>query len=254
MTINTNAEKEDINDTEFTFHSKKLDLMSTFIKENTTVFLIVPTVIGAIIQLFNLYIIDPYLIRFFSLTQLISDGLWILLIFLPLYFLIPIALLFLSPSNYSMCAGTKEDETGIKIVNFFQFFGIVVFTYFVITKEMNWLLWLMIASCIMSIKINSDANKAYTENKSFEKWKIFFYLAFIISTIAFIYTLSLNKSMPKKIANFQIVENKVLQSFPNYKQNILYMNDIYIFSKVYCDSINEKNSKIVILKIDDMFE
>ena len=233
--------------------SEKFKKVLAFIKENTTILVLVPTIIGGTLQLYNLYIIDPYLIRFFSLTQLINDGLWTLLIFAPLYFLVPLAILFLSPSEHQMFKGSSEDKGGIGFSNFMFLSGFVVFPYFILTNKMYWLLWLLIATGIMGAKNNIEALKVFKDNNSYKNWIFFFYMASIFSTLAFIYTLTLNNSMPKNVANLQIIEKEVTKSFPNYKHSLLYMNDKYLFSKIYCDSINEVNTKIIILKIDDLF-
>ncbi|ROI08813.1 hypothetical protein EGI11_05125 [Chryseobacterium sp. H3056] len=61
--------------------------------------MIIPTVLGGILQAMQLVAISPALIRFFSVSQLISDGILIigiifLLMLLP-YFLATLVLLFL---------------------------------------------------------------------------------------------------------------------------------------------------------------
>lgn len=227
--------------------------MLKFVKDNTAIFLLIPTLIGGIIQLYNLYIINPYLIRFFSLTQLVSDGLWILLIFLPLYFLVPLALVFLSPTKHAMFKGNDKDKKGIVFFNFMFLTSYLVFGYFVVTKEIYWLLWMSIATSLMGIAQNNQALKVFKEQQIYRNWIEFYYMALALTTMAFVYTLTLNKSMPKNIANLQIVEENIQRSFPNYKHKLLYINDKYLFSKVYCDSINELNTKIMILKVDDLF-
>ncbi len=206
--------------------------LSEFVKENTTLLILIPTIIGGAIQLYNLYIIDPYLVRFFSITQLISDGLWILFIFLPLYFLIPLAILFLSPVKHLMFRGTKEDENGIIFFNFIIILGYIGSIYLIIIekKKTYWLLWFLIASCLMGIAQNREALKVFQNQKIYQSWKTFFYIALLPTTLAFMYCLTLDKSMPKNIANLQVIDSKVQASFPNYQHNLLYMNDKYLFS------------------------
>ena len=65
-----------------------------FIRENLTLFILVPTVLGGLWQVISLLNVGiPYL-RFFSITQLISDGL-ILMLMIPLFLMFPITAIFL---------------------------------------------------------------------------------------------------------------------------------------------------------------
>lgn len=71
------------------------------INSNLTIILLVPTILGGVWQLQNLISIDFNLIRYFSITQLIPDGILILLyISFCTVLLIPILLLTNLISNY----------------------------------------------------------------------------------------------------------------------------------------------------------
>ena len=76
-----------------------------FIKSNLALIILVPTMLGGIWQLLELLNISPSFIRFFSVSQLIPDGLLILFILLIIYTFGKLAL------NWSL----KKVENGYSI-------------------------------------------------------------------------------------------------------------------------------------------
>src|SRR5690606_19259612 len=64
----------------FFFSSNSASSDLKFIRENISLIIIVPTVLGGLLQLYNLSNISPEYIRFFSLSQVVPDGLLFLVI------------------------------------------------------------------------------------------------------------------------------------------------------------------------------
>ncbi|SHN45544.1 hypothetical protein SAMN05216311_120100 [Chitinophaga sp. CF418] len=88
------------------------ELNFTLLKENTKALIVVPTVVGGIWQMMELLSIGTSFLRFFSITQLVSDGLLILFILSLCGFicwLLYLSYLILSYDN-SMLDGTKFPE------------------------------------------------------------------------------------------------------------------------------------------------
>lgn len=87
--MNTDKEKSH-NDNENLFFQdiikstkSRISYLSSLIKDNIAIIVLIPTVLGGLIQLFKLGMIDLRYIRYFSVTQLVPDGLLaILLLFI----------------------------------------------------------------------------------------------------------------------------------------------------------------------------
>jgi hypothetical protein len=60
-----------------------------FVKENLGMIILIPTLVGGIWEVFSLWSLGFEYIRFFSITQLVSDGL-LMMILLPLTSIFPI--------------------------------------------------------------------------------------------------------------------------------------------------------------------
>jgi hypothetical protein len=70
---------------------EKIKSALKFIKENINLLILIPTLLGGFWQLFELSLIDTSFIRFFSISQVVADGLvisFLLSLFLLIYFLI----------------------------------------------------------------------------------------------------------------------------------------------------------------------
>ena len=68
----------------FNFSSEEYKILNDFksnIKNNLPLIFLFPPLLGGVQQIIELLIISPSLIRFFSISQLISDGLFILIYF-----------------------------------------------------------------------------------------------------------------------------------------------------------------------------
>ncbi len=58
----------------------RISYLSNLIKDNIAIIVLIPTVLGGLIQLFKLGMIDLRYIRYFSVTQLVPDGLLAILL------------------------------------------------------------------------------------------------------------------------------------------------------------------------------
>lgn len=235
--------------------SKTLIKFTKKVKEKSTELLLIPTVIGIMIQIFKLYSIDPFLIKFFSITQLIKDGIWILITIFPIFFIIPFVILFLSPVKHNMLSGENKDFYGVHSHNLFCIVGISVFTFFGFKNQnLHWLFLFITIISLMGYAMNVEACKAYGQKKIYLTFIKFYNILSFIGLFIYIYfNVNLN-SYPYKIENFHFINKKIENFYPNYQHKILYLNDNYIFTKIYCDSVNELNSKILVIKTEKIFD
>lgn len=79
---------------------QRLQPLWKVIKENKSLILLVPTLLGGALQLFQLANIDVVYIKFFSVTQVIPDGLMCLtaMLYLIVCFLYVVTVIYYSPS------------------------------------------------------------------------------------------------------------------------------------------------------------
>lgn len=202
------------------------------ISERFTLILAIPYFIGGLLQFIELSNISLDLIKFFSISQLLVDGLVIsaqlLVLFVILYY---IGLIFNKINNDKLYAI-------IGIITFIFFIGTGFMTAYSINtdkpiEEINYyIIGFLTSTCILlSFLIEKD------------KLKIghFFVLFFIYYLASKVFTTE------NKIQNINILTKKLKIEYPNI--TLRYYNDQFLFYES-----DTKDKEIIIRKMDDIFE
>lgn len=229
------------------------------LKENITMFAIVPTILGGIWQLWMLGSISSNMIRFFSISQLISDGLLVLG-----YFVFPISIILQTIKNRrkDYPSSTKEPNRLVDVV------VIVVAIIFVV----------LIITLLILVWIISDIHNVIQLKELNSLWKFLFLLSFFTGLVYVLFgkfidrkltfglfvsiVLILNMAVTficfsKVSKDFSSIENiqvllHNLEKKDCYSKvpEILYFNDKYIFI-----ALEKKTKKsILIKKFDALIE
>lgn len=243
------------------------------IKDNLGIITIIPIVFGGVWQILSLASISISYIRFFSVTQLISDGLLILLILLILFLAIRFGILIISDFNKNIDIDNSYLWHSYHI--FMTFLILVFFTYYSIdiAKELLqknefgvavmvaliFILFLFFAIILRFllgitaalIKINLIKVEKISDLKISESFSIIFvvvFLIFIFFTGKAIIQFHNAYYSPKNLVNTQRLLSKYCSDrkiLSKSSVKIQYFNDKYIFI--------QKNNDIEVLKFDDFF-
>lgn len=103
------------------------------LKENLTMFTVIPTVLGGIWQMTKLLSLSTNMMRFFSITQLISDGILVLIIII--FPILLFSIFFISPKNNIK----NSEETLLNKDYLFGYFPIIVNLIFMVLILTIWL-------------------------------------------------------------------------------------------------------------------
>lgn len=220
------------------------------IKNNVVMLALIPSLLGGIWQLVKLAEISPNMIRFFSISQLISDGLLILIfVFIPFVTIMPL-LFSIHPYNHDIF---------IQKTPYDKFFRRLMYPLCIV---------LSILYVIDNIKLNSIKELVH-----FLAGLYFFYMLIIVFSQVFfkitfgkyfliiiIYLINLGTSFytfykidsnDKNIVNFKNLILKIKHEDIHFKNpKILYFNDKYIFIEV----LKNNKKEIIIEKFDSIFE
>jgi|TARA_B110000240_G_C13314831_1_gene374418 hypothetical protein len=204
-----------------------------FIKSNLALIILVPTMLGGIWQLLELLNISPSFIRFFSVSQLIPDGLLILFILLIIYTFGKLAL------NWSL----KKVENGYSIfskivVSILCLYYLVVFfliifnkgTVGVVTISLACFCFIVVAVYMFSFIKKSKIEK-FINKESFVKEIL--YLIFLFSFVFFLFSTFkvFHESflLPKNWRNIKELECRISKDKNIDSFRLLYFNDKYFF-------------------------
>lgn len=246
--------------------------------------LVLPPILGGIWQIAELCMIDPTFIRFFSSTQLLSDGLLILLIFTGAVIPLIISLLILNiitfTTNINKTSIKKCKKEGNAIGLFLVAIMIFIFTIEnseSLYKDINlsldklslfvFLGNLIIVNLLLSFSFVGFQLSCQCFNKNFKnkikkyKLSIMFRVIsilvvvlvdiFAIFVLTYVVLLFIHYkfSFPDNLTNIKYLDSKMKNE--NYISNVLlYSNDKYIFIE---HTDKNKSKSIEILKFDDLF-
>lgn len=213
-----------------------------FLKEYLPLIIIVPTFLGGIWQVFELSFMSISFIRFFSITQLVADGILLIIVIFPWI----IGLIFLIGIHNSIKKYNSISENDILFFLFMMIiYSITIVTVYDNTIKLgtdNYFSYLFIIAfiylffCIVVFSLNKFFVKsinffsnAYKRNKLLYTILIIFFLYILVHNLFFI---------PKNLEN--------ISNLPQGK--IKYFNDKYIFIE------NEENKKILVEKFDKLFK
>ncbi len=215
------------------------------IKENLGLLVLIPSLLGGGWQVFELYSIDPFLIRLFSISQAISDGLIILT-----FISCPIVLLFLLFSFIKVFGKSEIEEekstfddtkkgamvrlitTNLTVLLFTLFFRSFFFpldidypTLFMFSLY-TLLLMLNVSWTLNSLRINNLIKVSEVRVNDISKKS-----TIVILTISFFYVLTqiyIHSKDYSKIGNISLI-NPLLKKNAIKHYRIRYYNDKYIF-------------------------
>jgi hypothetical protein len=204
-----------------------------FIKSNLALIILVPTMLGGIWQLLELINISPLFIRFFSVSQLIPDGLLILFILLIIYTFGKLAL------NWSL----KKVENGYSIfskivVSILCLYHLVIFFLIIFNKGTVGLVTISLACfCFIVVAvymfsfIKKSKIEKFINKKSFGKEIL--YLLFLFSFVFFSFgtfkVFHESFLLPKNWRNIKELECRISKDKNIDSFRLLYFNDKYFF-------------------------
>lgn len=220
---------------------------------------IVPTILGGIWQLWMLGSISSNMIRFFSISQLISDGLLVLG-----FFVFPVLIVLQTIKNRRKTETVKTEPTS-KFVDVYVAF--IVLTIVLLITTVLLLVWIIsdVRNIIQLKELNSLWKLLFLLNfftvlaytffgKFIERRLTFGLFVFIVlilnMAITFICFSKVSRDV-SGIENIQVLLHDIEKKDCYSKApEILYFNDKYIFI-----ALEKKNKKsILIKKIDALFE
>ena len=256
-------------------NSSSKNTISTF-KENFKYILLIPAFLGGVWQLCELLNISTSYIRFFSITQIVPDGLLILFLLLLIYS----AFKF---SFFMINGDLKKDDNGNTIEEKFSVrrsIGIIIISigtliffgclFYPLDKnkttltELIMLLFLIItigSSIILALK-NIVQVLIKKHPKFIIKTLNSYFIKLILSLcslhitylliVSFSFTLSTfsdTYSFPENLKNIEELNKSIKSTYPKLQNKILYMNDKYVFIEL----IDKKKVKEhLILEFNDV--
>ncbi|MCE3297078.1 MAG: hypothetical protein K0R65_2792 [Crocinitomicaceae bacterium] len=250
-----------------------------FSGDNLVTLLAIPTIIGGFWQILELASISLSYIRFFSVTQLVADGLLILfMIFLifawiTLYYQVD---RLITENEFKWYQTFKLDKKDFKVVFAYATAFIFLSPIFYILKQLRegeWkefkpffyliLIWIGIylifyskilrkVKCIRYIKFHLYKTFSRSEVFMFRRvmlgFSIFICIVFFITFLSVFHSIF---SIPKDNVNFSIIEKRINKSKKYKSIQVLYFNDKYLFIELR-NSIEDR--KILIQPIEVLVE
>lgn len=260
----------------------RISYLSNLIKDNIAIIVLIPTVLGGLIQLFKLGMIDLRYIRYFSVTQLVPDGLLAILL------LCIITVIVYIHNNFLLIKLSFIPEkltTKLKLRSLISSLVIatgqvISITYAVVempsTEELlnssnysiavNAVIYVgilaMVFYCFKYINLekeylrNTDHvvlidNKLLKTSKSiFSAFSLILLISFIVIFLRMTYFFIEYMNEAKGTYNYSKIEEIISNDFESYTDyKILYFNDKYTFVEV-----NVKDSNVItIYKTDNVF-
>ncbi len=245
---------------------KIIKRIAVFVKEYYIFITGVPLIMGGLHQVYSLANIDTGYVRFFSITQLLSDGVIIILTLIVFLFVVIMVVIFLTGFYKKRYAPPKHIQDSKKDKDFLVVVGIMLFFAFVGRYifespffENILKIWngssisnydsIYTKLSLLAILILIFGNIMYWPNWSKFRYNLLFYFnSIIVSLIGIMLILGYFKKVkdiiiPAKLSNYENI-NCLLNIHDQSKfiPEIIYFNDKYIFVKI---SGNEDEVKII---------
>ncbi|QIH37868.1 hypothetical protein G7A72_03210 [Flavobacterium sp. Sr18] len=259
----------------------KITTIGKFLKEYLSVLIIVPAFIGGLWQAFELMSISIPYIRFFSISQIVPDGILILMFLVTAFSFYPIAwfadILFfikdepkateyLDVEKYEKYR-QSELNTSMFLFSFYYVLLVYYYLYFIndksnFSKIETSAVTSFFAFYLLNVYLNRCFFYAKEKHKKIIKGcNILLLLLYIIATIYFYKRIHNIFIAPNNIINIEQVKLDVAKKYPNTKQKLLYFNDKYMFIKIIEGFKKDKkgkiikhtNEKIYIMKLESLF-
>ena len=229
--------------------TKIINIKNDF-KDNLSLIILLPTLLGGVYQAIELIIISPSLIRFFSISQLIADGLFILV-----YFVVILVMPYFA-AYIILDLILKKHPKSLKILATIIFLLFIALGLFLEVKQdfierdnmLGFVVEIVLGLISVSvfnviIRFFNNSQNNYTE------WlRLYFAANLILSSLILSLTMYHRMSESIPIDNFEILKKKYNDK---EKVKILYYNDKYIFLQIE-NSLKENN--IHIEKIESILE
>lgn len=250
-----------------------------FLRENLSIIIIIPAFLGGIWQLFELMAISFSLIRFFSISQIVQDGLLILgfLLFAlisPLMGFLTTLEMFGGKAseenvNASKTPLTKAQINRKYIVNIFSFLGICVISlnliwekYFATTtiENLGFVILLAFGTILICYNLLNSLSRILDVKDKLSIRLCKFMLFLYILIITYIVSCQMHDLflLNDDLINVEYVKSNLDKTYPKAKKQILYYNDKYIFIRIIDNQENKNNSnnkgKILIMEINKIFD
>ncbi|WP_330744923.1 hypothetical protein [Chryseobacterium sp. CP-77] len=208
----------------------------TFLKEYFAIIIFVPTLLGGLGQLYQLVSLSPSLIEYFSISQLLIDGI-LILIRSPLY-LIGI----LSYGFYLAIKNDKRQHIKFWITLFFAFMALALNIYRDFVDENYYKLFksfMLLGINIFFIFLYKNMGNAKTSLKIF---------GLVITAVLFSILLNiLDRQFDyNSIENISLLTDKVKAQYP--KAEFRYYNDKFVIFE------NTTNQRYIIKEFGDLFK
>lgn len=257
----------------------KADKIGEFLKEHLSVLIIVPAFIGGLWQSIELMSISIPYIRFFSLSQIIPDGILILVFFI-IGFSTFIFSIILDKVLFSRPRSTDEIETLtiaeiekkrkndiIKCCSLFficYILGLSYFIYFLNIKDSTAGLYSDVSVAVLvCLFCNIFLGVCYELANSFFKeiykfFNIFLGCLYLLLVLYFCRKIHNTFLLTNNLDNIENIECMLQEKYPASEKEILYFNDKYIFIKIFDKKIidvetKEPKEKIHIMELENLF-
>lgn len=251
------------------------------IKEYLPLIILIPTMLGGVWQMINLMNLDLTYIRFFSVSQLVADGLFVLIL-LPIIWGLPIFLLFVIYKLNKKGFGTKSTFFSTLAMSLIILIYFIIFIYEILefggifknpsTTETLVLVAIPIIAYYLYnfdyklLKCKSSNWRTLFTSILFIYSKVTLIISigiFFLISIRYINSIYMKNRIPENFVNTQIFENKMYEKYNLLVDyyHIAYFNDHYIFVKYHPYKmmphfipLNEDYFYgVLVLKIDDFF-
>lgn len=252
-------------------------------KQNTSTALIWISGIGAIIQVIELISIHPSYIRFFSVTQLISDGSVLLAIFIIVTITYVVATILMPHHIIKAMIGDINKKGSFNNYDKYMRYIVTSIACFItarafmelnideIKREMTFyiiVIAVMIAFLRYALEYYNTFDKYLQETSDsiriYRKFDFkYYYKAFnkfmILATIMTIAIISLKSTyffikasrLPYNLENYEIINDRIISDYRNLENyETLYFNDMYCFIKIRKN--NEEQGKVIVYKTDEI--
>lgn len=246
----------------------KNNKLLSFITDNLNLIIIVPAILGGLWQIIELSILSLSFLRFFSVTQLVADGILIMLIFsiiIGSVLLLPIYSFWIIPQKDDLKEIiNKEQKKPISymdkspIISIIVFYGLIfliaygIGNYVVISiKE------LLIYTLVGFFSIYIVRNLYLNERRNSIKYKKIVYLCtlfvfYIMFLYVGIFCIHIHQLflLPQNLTNIEKLKGKLRKENIEDDIEILYTNDKYIFIEL--KNKKSKKTKMEIVSFEDL--
>lgn len=257
----------------------KVNGVGNFVKDHLSVIILVPAFIGGIWQLIELMNISMPYIRFFSISQIVPDGILILLFFsfvgintmMPMFFdaILPKKkdrnnkVIVLSEVKLEQ---KRKKDIIILLGSFFAFYSLgisyFIYLYQFIQSESSLYLHagMAVVVCLFCNILLEKCSEllAISKKESLKPFNLLLLILYLYLGYFFCQRIHNTFLLTNNLDNIENVQVVLKEKYPNSQNEILYFNDKYIFINV-TDTLKldkktkEPKEKIHIMELEKLF-